>query len=79
MEELPDVGNLLGSISMATIVIAIVFSIVGYAAFRYGRKNHETKPLLIGIALMLYGYFVSNPWVSFGIGAALTIFLFVGN
>ena len=74
-----DVGNLLGSISIATIIIAIVFSIVGYAAFRYGRKNSETKPLLIGIALMLYGYFVSNPWVSFGIGALLTAFLFIGN
>ena len=74
-----DVGSLLGSISVATIVIAIVFSIVGYAAFRYGRKNGESKPLMIGIALMAYGYFVSNPWVSLGIGAALTAFLFIGN
>ena len=74
-----DVGSLLGSISVATIVIAIVFSIVGYAAFRYGRKNGEPKPLMIGIALMAYGYFVSNPWVSLGIGAALTAFLFIGN
>jgi MFS family permease len=69
----------LGSISMATIVIAILFSLVGYAAFRYGRKNGEPKPLILGIALMLYGYFVSNPWISFGIGALLTLFLFVGN
>jgi hypothetical protein len=69
----------LGSISIATIVIAVVFSIVGFAAFRYGRKNGEPKPLILGIALMGYGYFVSNPWISFGIGALLTLFLFVGN
>jgi hypothetical protein len=50
-----DLGGLLGSFSLASILIAVVFSIVGYAAFRYGRKNGETRPLLLGIGLMAYG------------------------
>jgi hypothetical protein len=71
-----DLGGLLGSFSLASILIAVVFSIVGYAAFRYGRKNGETRPLLLGIGLMAYGYFVNNAWVSLGIGAVLTLLLF---
>ena len=66
----------LGSISLATVLIAVFFSLVGFAAFRYGRKNDEPRPLVLGIGLMAYGYFVSNAWLSFGIGAVLTLLLF---
>ena len=66
----------LGSISFATIAIAIVFSLVGFAAYRYGKKNSEPRQLFLGIALMVYGYFVSNAWVSLSIGAVLTLLLF---
>ena len=62
--------------SLATIVIAVFFSLVGFAAFRYGRKSGEPRPLFLGIALMAYGYFVTNAWVSLGIGALLTLLLF---
>jgi hypothetical protein len=64
------------SISPATIAVAIFFGMVGFAAFRYGKKSGEPRPLFLGIALMTYGYFVSNAWVSFGIGALLTLLLF---
>lgn len=65
-----------GQISFATIAIAIVFSLVGFAAYRYGKKNSEPRQLFLGIALMAYGYFVSNAWVSLSIGAVLTLLLF---
>jgi hypothetical protein len=75
---LPELSNFnLGDFSLATIIIAVVFGLVGFAAFRYGRKNGEPRPLVIGIALMAYGYFVSNAWISLGIGAVLTLLLFV--
>ncbi|MEP6767368.1 MAG: hypothetical protein ABJC61_01775 [Acidobacteriota bacterium] len=66
----------LGSISFATIAIAVVFSLVGFAAYRYGKKNAEPRQIFLGIALMAYGYFVSNAWVSLSIGAVLTLLLF---
>ena len=66
----------LSGISPATIAIAIVFSLVGWLAFRHGRKSGEPRPLFLGIALMAYGYFVSNPWISLAIGAVLTLLLF---
>ena len=66
----------MGGLSLATIVIAVFFSLVGFAAFRYGKKNGEPRSLFLGIALMAYGYFVSNAWISLGIGAVLTLLLF---
>jgi hypothetical protein len=66
----------LGSISLASILFAVVFSLVGFAAFRHGKKNGEPRHLFLGIALMAYGYFVSNAWVSLGIGSLLTLLLF---
>jgi hypothetical protein len=62
--------------SLATILLAVLFGLVGFAAFRYGKKNGEPRPLFLGVALMAYGYFVSNAWVSLGIGTVLTVLLF---
>jgi hypothetical protein len=69
-------GLNLGGFSFATIAVAIVFGLVGFAAFRYGKKNGEARPLFLGVALMAYGYFVTNVWVSLAIGILLTLFLF---
>jgi hypothetical protein len=66
----------LGGFSLATILVAVLFGLVGFAAFRYGKKNAEPRPLFLGIALMVYGYFVTNAWVSLAIGAVLTLLLF---
>jgi hypothetical protein len=66
----------LGGFSLATIAVAVVFGLVGFAAFRYGKKNGESRPLFLGIALMAYGYFVTNVWVSLAIGALLTLLIF---
>ncbi len=62
--------------SFATIAVAIFFGLVGFAAFRYGKKSGEPRPLFLGIALMAYGYFVSNVWLSIGIGTLLTLSIF---
>ncbi|MCA1582653.1 MAG: amino acid transport protein [Acidobacteria bacterium] len=66
----------LGDFSVATLLFAVLFGLVGLAAFRYGRKNGEPRQLFLGIALMAYGYFVTNAWISLGIGAVLTLLLF---
>jgi MFS family permease len=71
-----DLEGLLGGFSLYTLLLAVLFGLVGFAAFRYGRKNSEPRPLCIGVALMAYGYFVTNAWVSLAIGSALTLALF---
>jgi len=46
-------------------------------AFVYGKKQGLPKPMIIGIALMAYPYFVESGWLIFLIGALLTAALFV--
>ena len=55
----------------------IVFGAIGMAAFVYGRKAGAMKPMLIGIALMVYPYFVSQTWLVYLIGCLLTGSLFL--
>ena len=62
--------------SIGNIVVVAIFSLVGFAAFRYGRKNDETRPMLLGAALMVYGYFISDPWLSLAVGGVLTALIF---
>lgn len=60
--ELPSPAYLLG---------AIVFGLVGLAAFRRGRKAGRPRTLWIGVALMLYPYAISRTWLLYAVGAAL--------
>ncbi len=62
--------------SPGTIFVVVLFSLVGLAAFRYGKRAGETRPMFIGAALMVYGYFFSNAWVSLIVGGVLTALLF---
>jgi hypothetical protein len=55
----------------------LLFSAIGFVAFVYGRKMSLLKPALIGVALMGYPWFVSDTWVMWCIGTALTVALFV--
>jgi hypothetical protein len=32
---------------------------------------------VLGVLLMVYGYFFSNPWISLLVGALLTVLIFV--
>ena len=64
------------SFSPASLFVGILFSLVGFSAFLYGKRNGEPRPLLIGIVLMFYGYFVPNPWIALAAGAALTALIF---
>ena len=68
MFQLPSPADLFGS---------ILFGIVGYAAFRYGKKAGSTHPMAIGVALMVYPYFVSQTWLLYAIGCALCAGLYV--
>jgi len=63
----------------AWIVWSSLFSLIGMAVFVYGRKQRRAVPLVSGIALMVYPYFVSSALALVGIGVALIVCMFVGN
>jgi len=56
----------------STLFVIIVFSAVGLAAFRRGTRESNIICLLLGIALMVYPYFVEGLTLNLLIGAALS-------
>ena len=60
--ELPSPAYLFG---------LVVFGLIGFAAFRVGRKTGRRLTMWLGVALMLYPYAVSSTWVLYAIGVAL--------
>ncbi|SMC24112.1 hypothetical protein SAMN02745857_01753 [Andreprevotia lacus DSM 23236] len=59
------------SITPAALLAMLVFSVVGFVAFRYGKKQMLWQPMVIGILLMVYPYFVEQTWLLYLIGIAL--------
>jgi len=51
----------------------LLFSSIGLGYFIYGRKQQAVVPLVCGLALMIYPYFVSDTLPLVAIGAALMI------
>jgi hypothetical protein len=60
----------------ANLIGGFVFGSIGFVAFIYGKRMNLWKPMLLGIALMVYPYFVSNDAVMVAIGAIGTAGLF---
>ncbi len=67
---------LIGDFSAAKIFAWIIFGVIGFAAFRYGKKNKLFRPLIIGIALMAYPYFISGTFFLYLVGIVLTAALY---
>lgn len=70
LKQLESLGLVLPS--PAYIFGAILFGIFGYVAFRRGRKILAPSLTWAGVALMLYPYAVSQTWLLWAIGAALS-------
>jgi hypothetical protein len=57
-------------ISTASLLWTVVFGSIGLGFFVYGKKQGAIIPLVCGLALMVFPYFVPNTvWlVSVGVG-----------
>ena len=55
------------------------FSLIGFVFFVYWKKNSAFTPMVIGVALMAYPYFVSNLLLLCGIGIVLIIIFFIAH
>ena len=54
------------------LFFVIFFSAVGMAYFVYGKKQSALIPLICGLLLMIYPYFVSDTLPMVGVGAVLS-------
>jgi len=55
----------------ATMMWGLLFGSIGAGFFVYGKKQGKPVPLLCGIALVLFPYFVSNTLALVAVGVLL--------
>ena len=69
LKELAAIGLELPS--PAYLIGASLFGILGWIAFRRGRKTSSSALTWAGLALMLFPYAVSETWMLWAIGSGL--------
>ena len=55
----------------AVLLWGLLFGSIGLGYFIYGKKQRAVVPLVCGLVLMLFPYFVTNVMLLVGIGACL--------
>jgi len=53
------------------LIWGMLFGAVGLGFFIYGKKQRSVVPLLTGIALFLFPYFISNVYILVIVGVIL--------
>ena len=61
---------------VSTLFAGLIFGAIGFVAFAYGKKQTLFKPMILGIVLMVYPYFISNAIALWVIGILLTVALY---
>jgi len=57
--------------STGWLLSGMVFGAVGLGFFVYGRRQKAAVPLVCGLALMIFPYFISSTMLLVAVGAAL--------
>jgi hypothetical protein len=60
----------------ANLFAVILFSVIGFGAFTYGRRQAAWRAMSIGVALMAYPWFVDRTWLLYAVGVALCASLY---
>ena len=78
MDELKTIEAMGFSLpSPAYLFGALLFGIIGLAAYRYGKKASLEIPKWLGVVLMLYPYAISETWLLYAVGTALCVGVYV--
>ena len=59
--------------SISSLLAGFIFGIYGIYVFRYGKREASALKILIGLTLMLFPYFISNPWAVWPLGIGLIV------
>lgn len=60
----------------SVLLVVVLFGSLGLGYFVYGKKQNAIVPLVCGVALMVFPYFVSNVILLIAIGLIFTILPF---
>jgi len=59
--------------SLLGFLLSLIFGGIGLGVFVYGKRHARMLLVVVGLALMVYPYFVSNWALSLAIGTLLTV------
>lgn len=59
------------SLDANTLLLSLLFSGVGFVCFVYGKKQQRAPQMVGGVLLMVFPYFVGNPWVMAAVGLGI--------
>jgi len=61
----------------ATLIWGVIFGSIGLGFFVYGKKQKAIIPMISGLVLMVFPYFVSNVYLIVLTGVVFSILPFV--
>lgn len=70
-QEIPSRWTWRTVLNPATLLWGLLFGSIGLGFFIYGKKQRAVVPLICGLALMIYPYFIGNNYLLVGIGVVL--------
>ncbi|MEZ5987644.1 MAG: amino acid transport protein [Planctomycetota bacterium] len=53
------------------LILAMVFGAIGLGYFTYGKRQKAAVPLIAGIGLCVFPFFITNDWLMAGVGIVL--------
>ena len=59
------------ALSTSSLLWSLLFGSVGFGFFLYGKRQQAIVPLICGLTLMVFPYFVSSTFLLVAIGAVL--------
>ena len=62
-----------GGVNTSSLLWGLLFSSIGLGFFLYGKKQRAVVPLVCGLALMIFPYFVASNIVLVAVGVALVV------
>jgi hypothetical protein len=64
------------SFDFSTLLVGLIASSIGFAAWQYGRRRSSARHMIIGLLLMGEGWVLPDARAGGAVAVALTIFLF---
>ncbi len=61
----------------SVLLVVVLFGSLGLGYFVYGKKQNAIVPLVCGVALMVFPYFVSNVILLIAIGLIFSVLPFL--
>lgn len=55
------------------LLLGVILSSIGLGYFLYGKKQKMTVPLVAGLVLMVFPYFIESHFLLSGIGILLSV------